>query len=757
MALRTPLTVTPHMYLGDSTGRPLDNGTVYFGEPNKDPEHYPIELFSNDELTTPLMQPVYTKGGYLYDKGDMVEPHAKELIYSVKVLDSYGRKVFYKGEAMRSNWNDDVIIRINEAVAQSQQIATDLATSALVDIGSQTSDTVQNAIEGVAIDANLVTDALTPIVPIATGANARTQLAKNRESVSVFDFFTKGELDAYKLDKTAFDAHRPLQAFLTYITNNDVGTARADGVFWVGAGLTLGGIAKSKTKNVVGCLVLYALNAIDIMFQSYTGHDFTWIGSLSVTGTGSIAYASRECRVGIRIGGDYDAARSQYTMLYARYFNQVGVYFENNTTLSSASNIKVYDCGSGFSYAGYSVESDYTSTRTGSQGSVAQRSLVNVDVLPPELPANMPCFVAVGDDYYYVYDIDRTAKTLNIFPWLKDAQNAGVLRYVFGAGVMVRGGDASAVQIGRIDSQRCSVALHDMALYGVSVGILCAQFVGVAYAMGNNPASASIAGGLRAFYCEGNDTDILRVSRAQLNKSISSVHVKAMHKISYTNAARFATDELTSFANMDSITLQHEGAQLVTESTSSEFSSFLSLDSADRSVHTVNKDKQTIKIREPDVDLLRNFNFGGRAIKVLGTGRNGAPDDVIKFEAPTGYTVNGLSEVSYSGFSSYAEFIAFLDPASTDIKVYCANLKSANTVTIAYAEQTIPANASVTNNVTVTGVVLGDVVAASLDKSLAGTVMSASVVSANTVAITHINPTSSSVTIAASSLKVKIN
>src|SRR5699024_6516018 len=109
MALRTPLSVTPHLYMGDSTGRPLDKGVVYFGEQDKDPEFYPINLFSDDALTKPLAQPVHTKGGYLYDKGDMVEPHAKEVIYSVKVLDSYGRKVFYKGAMMRNSWNDDVI------------------------------------------------------------------------------------------------------------------------------------------------------------------------------------------------------------------------------------------------------------------------------------------------------------------------------------------------------------------------------------------------------------------------------------------------------------------------------------------------------------------------------------------------------------------------------------------------------------------------------------------------------------------------
>ena len=135
MALRTPLSVTPHLYMGDSTGRPLDMGTVYFGEQDKDPEFYPIELFSDDALTLPLAQPVHTKGGYLYDKGDMVEPHAKEIIYSVKVLDSYGRKVFYKGAMMRNSWNDSIVESISEAIVKSAikaaQVARDIADEAV--------------------------------------------------------------------------------------------------------------------------------------------------------------------------------------------------------------------------------------------------------------------------------------------------------------------------------------------------------------------------------------------------------------------------------------------------------------------------------------------------------------------------------------------------------------------------------------------------------------------------------------------------
>lgn len=183
MALRTPLTVSPHMYIGDSTGRPLDNGMVYFGLPDQDPEHYPINIFSDDGLMIPVSQPVRTKGGYLNDnKGDMAEIHAKELIYSVKVLDQYGRKIFYKGQSMRSNWNDDVIIRIDEAVRQAYTNSSAIAASMVSDAINHTA-----AIDGILAD--------TFVTATAQSANkvARSQRSKNAEQVSVKDFGALGD------------------------------------------------------------------------------------------------------------------------------------------------------------------------------------------------------------------------------------------------------------------------------------------------------------------------------------------------------------------------------------------------------------------------------------------------------------------------------------------------------------------------------------------------------------------------------------
>lgn len=113
--MRNSLVANPHFYIGDGLGRPLDFGMIYFGQANKDPEFYPIDIYADEALTIPLAQPVRTKGGFMCDKGDLIEAYAAEKIYSVKVLDSYGRTVFYLDAMSRNNLADDIVVAMDIA------------------------------------------------------------------------------------------------------------------------------------------------------------------------------------------------------------------------------------------------------------------------------------------------------------------------------------------------------------------------------------------------------------------------------------------------------------------------------------------------------------------------------------------------------------------------------------------------------------------------------------------------------------------
>lgn len=120
MTVSTSLPVQPHLYIGDSAGRPLDNGKIFFGEPNKDPEFYPINIYYDKAMTIAAAQPVRTKGGFMDANGDMIEVYANELTYSVKVLDGYGIQVFYKPEMTRTNTDNLLTVKLPFASARER-------------------------------------------------------------------------------------------------------------------------------------------------------------------------------------------------------------------------------------------------------------------------------------------------------------------------------------------------------------------------------------------------------------------------------------------------------------------------------------------------------------------------------------------------------------------------------------------------------------------------------------------------------------
>jgi len=59
----------PYPIFTDLDGTPLDDGYLYIGEINEDPEQNPIQVFWNSALTIPATQPIRTSNGYAYRNG----------------------------------------------------------------------------------------------------------------------------------------------------------------------------------------------------------------------------------------------------------------------------------------------------------------------------------------------------------------------------------------------------------------------------------------------------------------------------------------------------------------------------------------------------------------------------------------------------------------------------------------------------------------------------------------------------------------
>ncbi|MGP5346096.1 hypothetical protein ACTXLJ_05415 [Psychrobacter celer] len=188
MALRSPLTLQPYDYIGDSTGRPLDKGQIYIGVAGQDPEFYQIPVFLDAEMTKPIDQPIRTNDGFVDFAGSLSELYASAEVYSVKVLDKQGRKVIYKAEMMRDNLTNDALQSLNTAIGESQQAAENTLNATVGSITNNAINTVNDAINNTAVEGGVLADTFVTVTANGTGSVARTQRDKNNDIPSIKDF-----------------------------------------------------------------------------------------------------------------------------------------------------------------------------------------------------------------------------------------------------------------------------------------------------------------------------------------------------------------------------------------------------------------------------------------------------------------------------------------------------------------------------------------------------------------------------------------
>lgn len=86
--------LNPYGVYNDLQGRPLNNGQVFIGLPNQDPEQYPAQVYWDAALTIPAALPLRTVGGYVARNGTPAKCYINGN-YSLKVKDANDNQVFY--------------------------------------------------------------------------------------------------------------------------------------------------------------------------------------------------------------------------------------------------------------------------------------------------------------------------------------------------------------------------------------------------------------------------------------------------------------------------------------------------------------------------------------------------------------------------------------------------------------------------------------------------------------------------------------
>jgi hypothetical protein len=140
---------SPFQQLFDLNGSPLDDGYVYIGVSNLNPESNPISIYWDDSGTIPASQPIRTLNGYIVRNGTPARVYTSAEDFSMTVKDKQGR----------------IVVNVLDATS-----ASNLATS----LSSSSGSSLVGFIQG------------------GTGAVARTVQSKMREIVSVQDFGAVG-------------------------------------------------------------------------------------------------------------------------------------------------------------------------------------------------------------------------------------------------------------------------------------------------------------------------------------------------------------------------------------------------------------------------------------------------------------------------------------------------------------------------------------------------------------------------------------
>ncbi|HEY4713611.1 MAG TPA: hypothetical protein VIH30_05170, partial [Aquirhabdus sp.] len=88
------LQINPYDYFTDTNGDPLDQGYIYVGKANFDPETNPITIYYDAEMKIPAPQPLRTTAGYISNPTSPKTFFTNEN-YSVRVKNKNQVTLFY--------------------------------------------------------------------------------------------------------------------------------------------------------------------------------------------------------------------------------------------------------------------------------------------------------------------------------------------------------------------------------------------------------------------------------------------------------------------------------------------------------------------------------------------------------------------------------------------------------------------------------------------------------------------------------------
>jgi hypothetical protein len=288
-----------------------------------------------------------------------------------------------------------------------------------------------------------------------------------------------------------------LQAFATYITENNVGHARlaakrgGESNFLVEEGITFGPAGGTIATRVLECnAIIRAVAAIEDIVHLRGFWHSKMLGRLEVLGTGGDTLSGNTCMHAIRLSR---SAGASFGHLIGRNVRGWGVRNTGtNYHFASIEKVSASNCGAGGGTSGRIVTVNVTGfDKTGSGNS--QLSVLTVDD-----PANIPSiehdirwgFVPVDRFPHKIREVDYDAGTISIFPYLDPEDEVpGEFQLVFGGGLRL-GGQAAKTIVHSVDSVRNGTGLWLFGAAGQLISAYGSEFDAIHTALASDPGAA---------------------------------------------------------------------------------------------------------------------------------------------------------------------------------------------------------------------------------------------------------------------------
>lgn len=607
--------------------------------------------------------------------------------------------------------------------------------------------------------------------------NGETQRAKNQRNTSIYDFFTKDELTAYKAAPTTYDASKQVQAFFDYIVANNVGVANATGDFKTSKQINF--IGASKTTQLVGHLKLLPLsNFVGDNVFFFAPLEVSWHGTLDLF-TSDYVYANRKAEVGFHAGTAPNGAaapRAYIREIITGGYRQIGANLSQASTGLTIGKLTAHANGSGLIGTPTYTTPDVTlSNRVDDDNSgTGQYTEFNVSALPPSnlktglhirIPNSNSC------EIYTVVNVDRTNNKIRVCPNVDYTLTSDVTaNYVFGAGIYTAGGDASVLNINNIWVTANSYGIWQGALYPAHIGSVVSEMNFATLALGLQLDAATLGGTINYLYTESNQFDFVLVTRVTPSFRFLNDVTFNLDKVQLLGRLRSRKAQGNYYGSYNYL----DGVKGTSNSTQFSFQKIVdadyareidlsSLDTSPRYQLWGDYSALSIPLKISSEDRITKLNYSKQQI-YIGCPRRAdmSCTNTLTFTTPSGYTFqDGSTSYVSNGLNGMTQFVFVADVGRKQVffqkfEKYKPTAATVISGTAVYDPPSLATGAQVSTTVNTTGAWAGDILACSFSNPLQGVRMWAEMAQAQIATVYFRNDTGATVDLPSGTIKVKV-